>query len=64
MPETTSNMTWIILGLLAAAVVIGVVLVAFPDITTSITKFMSTMVTTATGKVDNALTPPTPPAKP
>ena len=61
MPETTSNMTWIILGLLAAAVVIGVVLVAFPDITTSITKFMNEMVTTATGKVDNALTPPAKP---
>ena len=55
MPETTSNMTWIILGLLAAAVVIGVVLVAFPHITTSITDFMSTMVSNATGKVTAAL---------
>jgi len=61
MPETTSNMTWIILGLLAAAVVIGVVLIAFPDITNHITKFMSDMVTTATGKVNNALTHPAKP---
>ena len=61
MPETTSNMTWIILGLLAAAVVIGVVLVAFPHITKDITNFMSTMVSISTGKVNNALTPPAKP---
>lgn len=61
MPETTSNMTWIILGLLAAAVVIGVVLVAFPDITNHITKFMGDMVTQATGKVTNALSTPAKP---
>ena len=61
MPETTSNMTWIILGLLAAAVVIGVVLVAFPDITTDITKFMDKMVSISKDKVNNALTPPAKP---
>ena len=61
MPETTSNMTWIILGLLAAAVVIGVVLVAFPHITTDITEFMKNMVTTATGKVNSSLTTPAKP---
>lgn len=55
MPETTANMTWIILGLLAAAVVIGVVLVAFPQITNDITKFMGNMVTTSIGKVNTAL---------
>ena len=55
MPETTSNMTWIILGLLAAAVVIGVVLVAFPDLTTRITAFMGTMVTNATTTINDAL---------
>ena len=55
MPETTSNMTWIILGLLAAAVVIAVVLVKFPTLTTTITNFMSTMVSNATGKVTTAL---------
>lgn len=60
MPETTSNMTWIILGLLAAAVVIGVVLVAFPDITTHITNFMSTMVSNANDRVTNALAHPAP----
>ena len=61
MPETTSNMTWIILGLLAAAVVIGVVLVAFPDITTDITKFMDKMVSISKDKVNNDLTPPAKP---
>lgn len=55
MPETTGNMTWIILGLLAAAVVIGVVLIAFPQLTTSITDFMGTMVTNATNTVNKAL---------
>ena len=55
MPETTGNMTWIILGLLAAAVVIGVVLVAFPHITTNITTFMSDMVTRATTRITSAL---------
>ena len=55
MPETTSNMTWIILGLLAAAVVVGVVLVEFPHITTDITNFMQGMVTKATGHVTSAL---------
>jgi uncharacterized membrane protein len=55
MPETTSNMTWIILGLLAAAVVIGVVLVAFPDLTKQITDFMGTMVTSAKTTVTDSL---------
>lgn len=55
MPETTSNMTWIILGLLAAAVVIGVVLVAFPHLTTNITDFMQNMVTKATNTITQSL---------
>ena len=55
MPETTSNMTWIILGLLAAAVVIAVVLVKFPTLTTTITDFMSGMVSHATDKITTAL---------
>ena len=55
MPETTSNMTWIILGLLAAAVVVGVVLVEFPHLTEQITTFMGDMVKSATSKINDSL---------
>lgn len=56
MPESSSTLWWTIAGVLVAAVIIGVVLAAFPDLTTSITNSMGDMIKTASDKITGSLT--------
>lgn len=55
MPESSSTLWWTIAGVLVAAVIIGVVLVAFPKLTESITNSMQNMIKTASDKISGSM---------
>lgn len=55
MPESSSTLWWTIAGVLVAAVIIGVVLIAFPKLTTSITDSMQKMISTASDKITGSM---------
>lgn len=50
MENSSSTMYWTVGGILAAAVIIAVLIVAFPQITEKITGLMDTMISNATRK--------------
>ena len=50
MENSSSTMYWTVGGILAAAVIIAVLIVAFPQITEKITGLMDTMISNATKK--------------
>lgn len=55
MPEAMGNISWSTYALVIAAVILGVVLISFPEITKSIMSFLQTMITTAGGKITDTL---------
>ena len=56
MENSSSTMYWTVGGILAAAVIIAVLIVAFPQITEKITGLMDTMISNATKKTtENAV---------
>lgn len=55
MPEAMGNISWSTYALVIAAVILGVVLISFPEITRGIMTFLNSMVSTAGGKITDTL---------
>lgn len=55
MPEAMGNISWSTYALVIAAVILGVVLIAFPTITKDIMAFLTTMVGSAGDKITGTL---------
>ena len=55
MPEAMGNISWSTYALVIAAVILGVVLIAFPTITKDIMQFLTSMVNSAGNDITNTL---------
>ena len=55
MPEAMGNISWSTYALVIAAVILGVVLIAFPTITKDIMQFLTNMVNSAGSSITSTL---------